>query len=84
MGAIFVHAVVVICGVVAVAINSDVSVLAQLSGAAVIFVWTFATSSIVWYLLKLSMGVRVSDEQEYEGVDVSECGIVAYPEFDSK
>jgi|TARA_B110000240_G_scaffold113886_1_gene127765 Amt family ammonium transporter len=84
VGAISVHGVVGLWGLVAVTINSDVTVLAQLTGAAVIFVWTFATSSIVWYLLKLSMGVRVSDEQEYEGVDVSECGIVAYPEFDSK
>ena len=84
VGAISVHGVVGLWGLVAVTINSDVTVLAQLTGAAVIFVWTFVTSSIVWYLLKLSMGVRVSDEQEYEGVDVSECGIVAYPEFDSK
>ncbi len=84
VGAISVHGVVGLWGLVAVTINSDVTVLAPLTGASVIFVWTFATSSIVWYLLKLSMGVRVSDEQEYEGVDVSECGIVAYPEFDSK
>ncbi len=84
VGAISVHGVVGIWGLLAVTINSDVTVMAQLTGAAVIFAWTFVTSSIVWYLLKLSMGVRVSDEQEYEGVDVSECGIVAYPEFDSK
>lgn len=81
VGAISVHGVVGLWGLLAVTINSDVTVVAQLTGAAVIFVWTFATSSVVWYLLKLSMGIRVSDEQEYEGVDASECGILAYPEF---
>ena len=84
VGAISVHGVVGIWGLLAVTINSDVTVMAQLTGAAVIFVWTFVTSSIVWFILKSVMGIRVSAEQEYEGVDVSECGIVAYPEFDSK
>ena len=81
VGAISVHGVVGLWGLLAVTINSDVTVLAQLTGAAVIFVWTFATSSIVWCLLKVSMGIRVSEQQEYEGVDASECGILAYPEF---
>jgi Amt family ammonium transporter len=58
--------------------------MAQLTGAVVIFAWTFVTSSIVWFILKSVMGIRVSEEQEYEGVDISECGVVAYPEFDSK
>ena len=81
VGAISVHGVVGIWGLLAVTINSDVTIMAQLTGAAVIFAWTFVTSSIVWYILKLVMGIRVSEEQEYEGVDVSECGIDAYPEF---
>ena len=81
VGAISVHGVVGIWGLMAVTINSDVTIMAQLTGAAVIFAWTFVTSSIVWYSLKLVMGIRVSEEQEYEGVDASECGIDAYPEF---
>ncbi|MGY8850129.1 MAG: ammonium transporter [Pseudomonadales bacterium] len=81
VGAISVHGVVGIWGLLAVTINSDVTIMAQLTGAAVIFAWTFVTSSIVWYILKLVMGIRVSEEQEYEGVDASECGIDAYPEF---
>ncbi len=81
VGAISVHGVVGLWGLLAVTINSDVTVLAQLTGAAIIFAWTFVTSSIVWYILKMTMGIRVSEEQEYEGVDASECGIDAYPEF---
>jgi Amt family ammonium transporter len=84
VGAISVHGVVGIWGLLAVTINSDVTVMAQLTGAVVIFAWTFVTSSIVWFILKSVMGIRVSEEQEYEGVDISECGVVAYPEFDSK
>ena len=53
----------------------------QLIGAAAIFAWVFVTSLLVWYVLKLVMGIRVSEEAEYEGVDASECGIEAYPEF---
>ncbi|MEJ6774219.1 MAG: ammonium transporter, partial [Porticoccaceae bacterium] len=67
VGAISVHGVVGIWGLLAVTINSDVTIMAQLTGAAVIFAWTFVTSSIVWYILKLVMGIRVSEEQEYEG-----------------
>ena len=47
----------------------------------VIFVWVFVTSLIVWGILKAVMGIRVSEEEEYEGVDLSECGMEAYPEF---
>jgi Amt family ammonium transporter len=38
---------------------------------------------VVWYVLKLTMGIRVSEEEEYEGLDIGECGIEAYPEFTS-
>ena len=46
-----------------------------------IFVWVFVTSFIVWLALKAIMGIRVSAEEEFEGVDMSECGMEAYPEF---
>ena len=39
------------------------------------------TSMVVWGVIKLVMGIRVSEEEEYEGVDLSECGLEAYPEF---
>ncbi|MGA1093400.1 MAG: hypothetical protein ACO3TM_04570 [Burkholderiaceae bacterium] len=39
------------------------------------------TSLIVWGILKAIMGIRVSEEEEYEGVDLVECGQEAYPEF---
>ncbi|MCF6254652.1 MAG: ammonium transporter, partial [Thiomicrorhabdus sp.] len=50
-------------------------------GIAVIFAWVFGTSLLLWYILKAIMGIRVSEEEEYEGVDQSECGMEAYPEF---
>ena len=49
--------------------------------ALTIFVWVFVTSLIVWGIIKAVMGIRVTDEEEYEGVDISECGMEAYPEF---
>jgi Amt family ammonium transporter len=56
----------------------------QLIGAATIFGWVFAASSVVWLVLKVVIGLRVSEEEEYEGVDLSECGMEAYPEFTGK
>jgi Amt family ammonium transporter len=56
-------------------------VLNQLYGAAVIFGWVFGASLVVWYALKLTMGIRVSEEDEFNGVDMADCGVVAYPEF---
>jgi Amt family ammonium transporter len=41
----------------------------------------FVTSFIAWLVIKAIMGIRVSEEEEYEGVDVGECGLEAYPEF---
>ena len=46
-----------------------------------IFVWVFVTSLITWFIIKAIMGIRVSEEEEYEGVDLAECGMEAYPEF---
>jgi Amt family ammonium transporter len=85
VGAISVHGVVGLWGVFAVLIsNSDATFMGQLVGALVIFVWVFVTSLITWTIIKAIMGVRVSEEEEYEGVDISECGMEAYPEFGTK
>jgi Amt family ammonium transporter len=82
VGAISVHGVVGIWGLTAVAFtNPEGSLVAQLTGIGVIFAWVFGTSFIVWSILKAVMGIRVSEEEELEGVDVSECGLEAYPEF---
>jgi Amt family ammonium transporter len=82
VGAISVHGVVGIWGLLAVPItNDDASLTWQLIGIASIFAWVFVTSLIVWAILKATIGIRVSEEEEYEGVDISECGLEAYPEF---
>ena len=84
VGAISVHGVVGFWGLLAVCFtNSDASLLAQLLGIGSIFAWVFATSFAVWFLIKKTVGIRVSEEEEYEGVDLSECGLEAYPEFAS-
>jgi len=82
VGAISVHGVVGIWGLLAVCFtNEEASLLAQLMGLVSIFAWVFITSFIVWFVIKKIVGIRVSEEEEYEGVDISECGLEAYPEF---
>ncbi|MEW8070075.1 MAG: ammonium transporter [Candidatus Thiodiazotropha sp.] len=82
VGAISVHGVVGMWGLIAVPLtNSDASIGPQLLGMGVIFAWTFVASFVVWLILKIVMGIRVSEEEEYEGVDIGECGLEAYPEF---
>ena len=85
VGAISVHGVVGIWGLLAVCLtNSDASLGAQLLGIGAIFAWVFVASLVVWSLIKLLIGLRVSEEEEYEGVDIAECGMEAYPEFTRK
>ncbi|MEW8431408.1 MAG: ammonium transporter [gamma proteobacterium symbiont of Ctena orbiculata] len=82
VGAISVHGVVGMWGLIAVPLtNGDAAFGAQLLGLGVIFAWTFIASFVVWLILKVVMGIRVSEEEEYEGVDLGECGLEAYPEF---
>jgi len=82
VGAISVHGVVGMWGLLAVPLtNTDANFGAQLYGLVVIFAWTFIVSMIVWLILKLVMGIRVTEEEEYEGMDLAECGMEAYPEF---
>ena len=82
VGAISVHGVVGLLGLLLVPMtNSASSFTGQLIGAATIFIWVFSTSLVVWFILKQVMGIRVSAEEEYEGVDKSDCGMEAYPEF---
>ncbi len=82
VGAISVHGTIGLFGLMIVPItNPGASFAAQALGAAVIFAWVFAASLVVWLILKFTMGIRISAEEEYEGADVSECGMEAYPEF---
>jgi Amt family ammonium transporter len=82
VGAISVHGVVGMWGLLAVPItNGDATFMAQLIGLVTIFVWVFVTSLVTWGVIKATMGIRVSEEEEYDGVDLSECGLEAYPEF---
>ena len=82
VGAISVHGVVGLLGLMLVPITNDASSFTgQLIGAATIFVWVFGASTVVWYILKATMGIRVSEEEEFTGVDIAECGMEAYPEF---
>ena len=82
VGAISVHGTVGLWGLLAVPLTNDgVPMSGQLAGAATIFGWVFFASLATWFVIKLIMGIRVSEEEEYEGVDISECGMEAYPEF---
>jgi len=82
VGAISVHGVVGMLGLMAVPLsNADATFGAQALGLAAIFIWTFGASLIVWAIIKMVFGIRVSEEEEYEGVDIAECGVEAYPEF---
>jgi Amt family ammonium transporter len=82
VGAISVHGVVGLWGLLAVPLtNSGTTFMGQLIGAGTIFAWVFVASFIVWMVIKMIMGIRISEEEEYEGADLAECGMEAYPEF---
>ena len=82
VGAISVHGVVGMWGLIAVVMSNDkASIGAQLLGLGTILAWVFITALITWFIIKMIMGLRVSEEDEYDGVDLAECGLEAYPEF---
>ena len=82
VGAISVHGVVGLLGLLLVPFTNDsASFSGQIIGALTIFFWVFITSGITFGIIKAVMGLRVTEEEEYEGVDLSECGMEAYPEF---
>ena len=82
VGAISVHGAGGLFGLLVVPFTADgTTFMGQLIGAAIIFGWVFGASLITWGIIKAVMGIRVSEEEEYEGVDLAECGMEAYPEF---
>lgn len=85
VGAISVHGVVGIWGLLAVPLtNADATLGAQLLGLATIIAWVSVASLIVWSAIKAVVGIRISEQEEYEGADLSQCGMEAYPEFTFK
>ena len=61
--------------------KSDVALFAQIKGIVVIGAFTFLSSLAVWAILKYTVGIQVSEEEEYNSMDVSEFGLHSYPEF---
>ena len=85
VGAISAHGTAGIWGVLAVLLsNPDATFVAQIAGLAAIFVFVFLASLLVWFILKMAMGIRLGEEEEEIGADVTECGLEAYPEFTNK
>jgi Amt family ammonium transporter len=82
VGAIPVHLFAGIWGTLAVPLsNSDASFGTQIVGIAAYGAFTFVISAVVWFILKMTMGIRVSKEEEMMGLDKAEVGVEAYPEF---
>ena len=85
VGAISVHGISALWGLFAVVLsNPRASLAAQLEGIGLIFVWTFGASFLTWLALKKTVGIRLSELDEYEGADIAEIGLEAYPEFTQK
>ena len=80
VGAISAHGTAGIWGLLAVTLTGG-SLGAQVYGIIVIFLWTFIVSFIIWKIIDGIYGLRVTEEEEEEGIDISECGLEAYPEF---
>ncbi len=81
VGALSVHLVNGIWGTIAVALFADFSLVTQLKGVAVVGLFTFIVSYVVFVVIKRAIGLRSDEEHEYVGLDLEECGIEAYPEF---
>ena len=82
VGAISVHGTCGLLGLLLVPFtNSGATFSGQIIGALTIFGWVFIASFVVWFVLKKTMGVRVDPEDEFNGMDLKDCGMEAYPEF---
>ena len=85
VGAIPVHGFAGIWGTIAVVLtggyHGEAVIGTQLLGIVAIVGTTFVLSLIVWFILKMTVGIRVSEEAELQGLDTAELGMEAYPDF---
>ena len=82
VGAIPVHLLAGIWGTLAVPLtNSGATFMAQLVGIVAVAVFVSVCSTVVWFALKMTVGLRPTEEEEFEGLDKAEVGLEAYPEF---
>ena len=82
VGAIPVHLCAGIWGTLAVALTNDsANLMTQLYGIVAIGAFVVVTTAVLWFALKIFVGLRVSEETEINGLDVAELGMEAYPEF---
>jgi len=82
VGAIPVHLIAGIWGTLAVPLtNSDASFGTQIVSILIVGAFTFVASALVWFIIKAAVGIRVSEEDEIAGLDASELGMDAYPDF---
>ncbi len=82
VGAISAHGTAGIWGILAVLLsNPDATFGAQIAGILSIFTFVFLASLVVWLILRFTLGIRAKEEDEQKGMDVTECGMEAYPDF---
>ena len=81
VGAISAHGIVGIYGVLIVTLTGGADFVGQLTGVVLIATFTYATSFATIYLINMLLPIRATDEEQFEGLDVSEIGVEAYPEF---
>ena len=82
VGAIPVHLIAGIWGTLAVPLtNSDANFGTQIISILIVGAFTFVVSGIVWYVIKATLGIRVSESDEIAGLDTTELGMESYPEF---
>lgn len=84
VGAISAHLVCGIWGTLAVGIFGSGSLVTQFIGIVAIGAFVFISSLIIWMILKVTIGIRVDEEAEMDGLDKAELGLEAYPEFGSR
>jgi len=82
VGAIPVHLFAGIWGTLAVLLTNDAATFGgQVFSIAIVGLFVFVVSAVVWLILKAMVGIRVGEEEEITGLDASELGMEAYPEF---